>query len=175
MRNLTPVIVAGAVTVAVAERSTVELPVTEELADGVVRATERPEVTTVTLTAAEVVTAELRSVTRAVREKGPAVVGVQLTVDATPEAGALTVPTSVVPTKKSTLATVVPTLAAVAVRGIGVTIGRVKIVPAVGAVRVTVGAVTMTFTIADVTAVPLESVTRAVSAVMPAAVGVQLT
>ena len=174
MRNLTPVIVAGAVTVAVAERSTVELPVTEELADGVVRATERPEVTTVTLTAAEVVTAELRSVTRAVREKGPAVVGVQLTVDATPEAGALTVPTSVVPAKKSTLATVVLKLA-VAVRGIGVTIGRVKIVPAVGAVRVTVGAVTMTFTIADVTAVPLESVTRAVSAVMPAAVGVQLT
>ena len=150
------------------------MPVTLELADGDVSATERPEVTTVTLTAAEVVTAELPSVTRAVREKGPAVVGVQLTVDATPEAGALTVPTSVVPAKKSTLATVVPTLAAVAVRAIGVTIGRVKIAPAVGAVRMTVGAVTFTLTMAEVTAVPLESVTRAVNAATPEAVGVHV-
>ncbi len=46
--------------------------------------------------------------------------------------------------------------------------------PEVGVESETVGAVTMTFAIADVTAVPFESVTRAVSAVTPEAVGVHV-
>jgi hypothetical protein len=44
----------------------------------------------------------------------------------------------------------------------------------VGAVSATLGTVTVTFTLADVTVVPLESVTRAVSAVTPATVGVHV-
>ena len=41
--------------------------------------------------------------------------------------------------------------------------------------RVTVGAVTLTLTMVDVIVVPFESVTFAVRAVIPEAVGVQLT
>jgi hypothetical protein len=44
----------------------------------------------------------------------------------------------------------------------------------VGAVSATLGTVTVTFTLAVVTWVPLESVTRAVSAVTPEAVGVHV-
>ncbi len=84
-------------------------------------------------------------------------------------------PTIVVPTRNWTCATVAPAPgAAVAV--------RVTLLPAVttepidGAVRDIVGAAaatTLTFTVDEATAVPLESVTRAVSDVIPAAVGVQ--
>jgi hypothetical protein len=87
----------------------------------------------------------------------------------------LTVPTIVVPTRNWTWATVAPAPgAAVAV--------RVTLLPAVtsapvnGAVSEIVGtaaATTLTLTTDEVTAVPLESVTRAVSDAIPAAVGVQ--
>ena len=89
----------------------------------------------------------------------------------------VTVPTIVVPTRNWTCATVAPAPgAAFAV--------RVTLLPAVttapvnGAVSEIVGAAaaaTFTFTIDEVTAVPLESVTRAVSDEIPAAVGVQAT
>jgi hypothetical protein len=82
--------------------------------------------------------------------------------------------TIVVPTRNWTCATVAPAPgAAVAV--------RVTLLPAVttapinGAVSDIVGAAgetTFTLTVDEVTAVPLESVTRAVSDVIPAAVGV---
>ena len=82
-------------------------------------------------------------------------------------------PTSVVPTKKSTFVTV----AGVTAVAFAVTKKAApKVTPAVevGAESATVGAVTMTFAIADVTVVPFESVTRAVSAVTPATVGVHV-
>ena len=84
------------------------------------------------------------------------------------------VPTSVAPAKKSTFVTVAePTALAVAVSATGDP--RVAPEPAVGAVSATLGAVTLTFAITDVIDTPFESVTRAVSAVIPAAVGVQFT
>ena len=89
----------------------------------------------------------------------------------------VTVPTIVVPTRNWTCATVAPAPgAAVAV--------RVTLLPAVttapinGVVSEIVGAAaatTLTLTIDEATAVPFESVTRAVSDVIPAAVGVQAT
>ena len=83
------------------------------------------------------------------------------------------VPTSVAPAKKSTLVTVaVPTALALATSAVAVP--SVTDVPATGLVSVTVGAVTLTLTTDDVTWVLLESVTRAVSAVMPDAAGVQV-
>jgi hypothetical protein len=51
----------------------------------------------------------------------------------------------------------------------------VPVAPVVGAVRATVGPTTLTLTVADVTAVPFESVTRAERVVMPVVAGVQLT
>ena len=87
----------------------------------------------------------------------------------------MTVPTIVVPTRNWTCDTVAPAPgAAVAV--------RVTLLPAVttapvnGAVSDIVGtaaATTFTLTIDEARAVPFESVTRAVSDVIPAAVGVQ--
>jgi hypothetical protein len=76
--------------------------------------------------------------------------------------------------KKSTFDTVAgETAAAVAVMVVAVLTTNVD--PAVGAVSATEGAVTVTFTVAEVTLVPFESVTRVVSAKTPAADGVQLT
>ena len=125
---------------------------------------------TVTLTALDVITAVLESVTRAVRETAPIAVGVQSKV----YGAVVSVPTSVAPAKKSTLVTVAaPTALAVAVSVTGVP--RVAPEPAAGAVSAMLGAVTLTFTITDVIETPFESVTRAVRAVMPAAVGVQFT
>ena len=83
------------------------------------------------------------------------------------------VPTSVAPAKKSTFVTVAgATELAVAVRATATP--KVTPAPDVGAVSATLGTVTVTFTLADVTVVPLESVTRAVSAVTPEAVGVHV-
>jgi hypothetical protein len=72
------------------------------------------------------------------------------------------------------LATVaVPEALAVAVRATATP--NVAPAPAVGAVSATTGAaVTVTLIVADVTVVPFESVTRAVSAVTPEAVGVHV-
>ena len=131
------------------------------------------EVATVTATAAEVMTAVLESVTRAVSDTAPVAVGVQLTVEVAPDTGLLTVPTSVAPAKKSTLE-IVP-LAAVATALRETADPSVAPEPPAGAVSATVGAVTLTLTVEEVTIVPLESVTLAVSAVIPEAVGVQLT
>ena len=82
-----------------------------------------------------------------------------------------------VPTRNWTCATVAPVPgAAVAVR---VTLlPAVTTAPVEGAVSEIVGAAvatTFTLTIDEVTAVPLESVTRAVSDAIPAAVGVHAT
>ncbi|MCX6950592.1 MAG: hypothetical protein NTV51_00145 [Verrucomicrobia bacterium] len=124
-----------------------------------------------TLTALEVTAAPFESVAFAVRETVAAAVGVQVTEFDEPDAGPTTVPTSVVPAKNSTLASVaVPTAVAVAV---SVTAElTLTVEPAEGAVNETLGAVTLTLTAVEVTVTPLESVTRAVREVMPAAVGV---
>jgi hypothetical protein len=124
---------------------------------------------TVTLTAEDVTEAVFESVTRAVTETVPAAVGVQLT-----EYGAVfAVPTRVVPTKKSTLATVAGATEAAEAESATAT-PAVGVAPAEGAVSTTDGAVTLTLTIKEVTAVPFESVTRAVRAFMPAVVGVHV-
>ena len=146
---------------------------TDEPLVGAVMAMVGTEVATVTLTAAEVTTPLLESVTRAVSEKVPVAVGVQLTVDVAPEAGVLTVPTRVVPAKKSTFA-MVP-LAAVATALKAWDVPTLTVEPPAGAVSTTVGAVTLTLTIVEVTTVPFESVTLAVSAVTPETEGVQVT
>ena len=78
---------------------------------------------------------------------------------------------SVAPAKKSTLATVPEGATGVAV--IATTVPAVTVDPAVGAVIETEGAVTNTLTMLDVALTPLESVTLAVRAVIPAVVGVQ--
>ena len=83
-------------------------------------------------------------------------------------------PTRAVPAKKSTLV-IVAGATGVAVAVSAVIAPRVTPAPAVGLVRTTLGAVTFTLTTEEVTAVPFESVTRAVRAVIPEAVGVQLT
>ena len=54
-------------------------------------------------------------------------------------------------------------------------VAKPAVEPEVGLVIATLGAVTFTFTIPEVTTVPTESVTRAVRATMPAAEGVQAT
>ena len=173
-KNATLATVAGALALAEAESVTVALPVRLALAAGAVIETDSPEAATVTLTAVEVTTAPFESVTRAVSEAAPVAVGVHVTELLDPEAGVLTVFTRVVPAKNSTLASVAaPTELAVAVSVTGVF--TVTVDPAVGAVSATLGAVTLTLTIVDVTTVPLESVTLAVSAVIPEADGVQLT
>ena len=84
-------------------------------------------------------------------------------------------PTTVVPERKSTRVTVVPLLATAVALNVAA-VPSVNDAPLVGAVRETVGtpaAATVTLTIDEATAVPFESVTRAVSDVIPAAVGVQ--
>jgi hypothetical protein len=81
---------------------------------------------------------------------------------------------TVVPARKSTRVTLAaPTALAVAVMVVGAEIST--LVLGVGEVIATLGAVTVTFTLDEVTTVPFESVTLAVRAVMPATVGVQLT
>ena len=133
------------------------------------------DVATVTATATEVMTAVLESVTRAVNDTAPVAVGVQLKVAVTLAAGVagVKVPRNAAPAKKSTLETV--PLAAVATALRDVAVPRITPAPAVGAVSATVGAVTLTLTMVDVIVVPFESVTFAVRAVIPEAVGVQLT
>jgi hypothetical protein len=107
-----------------------------------------------------------------VSEIEPVVVGVQETEDVDP-VGELIVPTSVAPAKNSTLLTVAgETATAVADRVVDVP--TTNEAPATGAVIATDGAVILTFTITEVALAPLESVTLAVSAVTPAAVGTQL-
>ena len=79
------------------------------------------------------------------------------------------------PAKKSTRVTVAgATAIAVAARATGTPI--VTVAPAPGAVRATLGAVTetLTFTTVEVTTVPSVSVTLAVNALIPVALGVQL-
>ena len=85
-------------------------------------------------------------------------------------------PTTVVPERKSTRVTVVPLLAAAVALNVAA-VPSVNDAPLVGAVRETVGtpaAATVTLTAEEVMVAPLESVTRAVSAAAPVAVGVQL-
>jgi hypothetical protein len=64
---------------------------------------------------------------------------------------------------------------ALAVAETVVAVPRATVEPATGAVNATLGAVILTFTITEVALAPLESVTFAVNAVTPAAVGTQLT
>lgn len=78
------------------------------------------------------------------------------------------------PAKNSTLATVAGATG-VAVALSDTTVPEVTDAPALGAVSATVGAVTLTLTIADVTVVPAESVTRAVRAKIPDVAGDQVT
>jgi hypothetical protein len=171
-KKSTFVIVAGATAVAFAERVT-ELPrVTLVPAVGAVRAT----VGAVTLTFAieETAVCPFESVTLAVTANTPAAVGVQVAENGAPRE----VPTTVVATRNSTLATVaVPTVVAVAVNV--VVVPRATLEPLVGAVstaaRLPGAAATLTLMAGDVTAVPFESVTRAVRTTVPAAAGVQLT
>ena len=85
-------------------------------------------------------------------------------------------PTTVVPERKSTRVTVVPLLAAAVALNVAA-VPSVSDAPLVGAVRETVGtpaAATVTLTAEDVMAVPLESVTRAVSAKLPAEEGIHV-
>jgi hypothetical protein len=126
---------------------------------------------TVTLTADDVIVVPLESVTRAVNETLPVEVGVHVTVNG----AELEVPRRVVPAKKSTLVTVAgATGVAVAVRDVETP--RVTTAPESGFERATVGAllVTVTLTMPEVATTPLESVTRAVSAAAPVALGTQV-
>lgn len=85
----------------------------------------------------------------------------------------MAVPTKVVPAKKSTLETVDGETAA-AVADKVTAFPTTTAAPAMGAEIATLGPVTFTFTAVEVATVPLESVTRAESDVMPAALGDQL-
>lgn len=130
---------------------------------------------TLTPTTDDVAVAPPESVTRAVRDTGPAAAGDHVVVY-----GALNaVPMAVLPARKSTREIVFP-VPGVAV-AVSVTTDPVGTeVPLLGAVKETVGetvgvAETVTLTGDDVTGAPLESVTRAVNETVPAAVGVQLT
>ncbi len=117
----------------------------------------------------DVVTAPFESVTRAVNEAGPAEGGVHATEYGT----ALDVAMRVLPEKKSTLLTDAgATGVAVAARVRGEP--KVALVPVDGDVSATDGAVTFTLTMLEVAVAPLESVTRAVIAKIPDAVGGQL-
>ena len=127
-----------------------------------------------TFTAGDVAIAPFESVTRALKAKVPDTTGTQLA-----DSDALSdVETTVVPTRNSSFATV--PAGAVAVAEITVEVPSTILVPEVGAVTVAVGtlalgdAATFTLIADEVTAVPLESVTRAVKATVPAAAGVQL-
>jgi hypothetical protein len=126
---------------------------------------------TFTLTAAEVPVNPAESVTRAVNATGPNVFGVQETVYGE-EAAA---PKLVLPAKYSTCVTTAPALAdAVAVRLMGTSTAMLLLftgveIDAVGC------AVAVILTGNEVAVFPLESVTRAVSTKLPAAVGAQTT
>src|SRR5207249_463334 len=134
--------------------------------------TVRPEVAAVTLTADDVTTAVFESVTRAVRDTAPAAVGVHWT-DAGDVGEPGTKPTRVAPAKNSICEMVArPTALKLAVSVTG--LPTLTVEPAVGAISATVGAVTLTLTIDDVTALWFESVTFAVSEMIPDAPGVQL-
>lgn len=124
---------------------------------------------TFTLAVAEVAVVPFESVTRAVKAKMPEVVGVQFV-----EYGAVSaVPTTVVPTRKSTLLTVAPPTA-LAVALIELRLPRAIEAPFVGDVSATVGVVdaTTTLTEGDITVAEFESVTRAVTTNEPAVAGV---
>ena len=84
-------------------------------------------------------------------------------------------PTTVVPERKSTRVTVVPLLAAAVALNVAA-VPSVSDAPLVGAVRETVGtpAATVTLTVEEVMAAPLESVTRAVSVKFPAVDGIHV-
>ena len=173
VRNCTCVTVAPAPAVAVAESVTVAPTVTTAPLVGAVMVAVGVLALMVTLTADEVTAAPLVSVTLAVSEAAPAVVGGQLN-ETELDAGLFTVPTTALPERNSTLLTVAGlTAVAVAVSVVAEFVSSVA--PAEGAVSETLGAVTLTLTIVEVAVVPLESVTFAVSAMMPEADGVQLT
>jgi hypothetical protein len=142
-----------------------------ELFAGAVRETVVEKTTeTFTLTVIDVAVVPLESVTRAVREKIPDAVGVHVV-----EYGAVSaVPTTVVPTRKSTLLTVAPPTA-LAVALIVLALPKAILAPLVGEVIATVGVVdaTTTLTAEDMTVAELESVTRAVNTKEPLVVGVQ--
>ena len=127
--------------------------------------------TTVTVTAGEVTTLFSESVTRAVTDCDPAVVGTQVPVYGDEFADA----TTLVPTRNSTATTVAPGLA-VGVAASDTVEPMLAIRPAVGAVSDTLAAdpVTVTDTALDVTTAPALSVTRAVSERVPLVEGVQL-
>jgi hypothetical protein len=114
---------------------------------------------TLTFTAVDVTTVPLVSVTFAVNAVTPDAVGVQLTVYGDVSA----VPMTVVPARKSTRLTVAP-LPAAAVAVSVLLVPSAMTAPLDGADRLTVGTelATVTATADDVTAAPLESVTRAV-------------
>jgi hypothetical protein len=128
------------------------------------------ETTTLTLSVVEVAVVPFESVTRADSANIPDAVGVQVAVYGAVSA----VPTTVVPTKKSTLLTVAPPTA-LAVALIEVPLPNAMLVPLVGEVITTVGVVdaTTTLTAEDMTVAELESVTRAVNTKEPLVVGVQ--
>ena len=153
--------------IAVLEPKTTALPEA-----GAVKVTDGP--VTLTLLTGEVEVAPPESVTRALSATMPVLVGVQAT-----EYGELSaVPTTVVPAKKSTRATVaLPAAVAVAV-SVAV-VPSATVAPLEGVVRLAdkdpAAADTFTLMGAEVTIVPLESVTRAVRIEVPATAGVQLT
>ena len=176
MRNWTCATVAPAPGAAVAVRVTLLPAVTTAPVNGAVsEIVGTAAATTLTLTVDEVTAVPLESVTRAVSVVIPAAVGVQEKLYVEPVVGAKAVPTTVVPERKSTRVTVVPLLAAAVALNVAA-VPSVSDAPLVGAVRETVGtpAATVTLTAEEVMVAPLESVTRAVSAAAPVAVGVQL-
>lgn len=138
--------------------------------DGAVTETVGTDVTAVTATAVEVTTAPAESVTRAVIETEPAEAGIHETVYGEEFA----VPTSAVPAKKSTFE-IVAGETAVAVAVSPTLVPTTTAAPEVGAEMAIVGPVTFTLTAVEVATVPLVSVTRAVSALMPVALGDQVT
>ena len=128
------------------------------------------EVETVTLTAGDVIGAPLESVTRAVRETAPVVVGVQFTVYGAEVAE----PTRVAPARKSTLATVAgDTAAAFATRG--TTAPTVTPEPLKGLVKTTDGTVTLTTAGEETAENPPVSTARAVRLTEPAVDGIQVS
>lgn len=171
-KNSTFEIVAGATELAVAVTVTPVFIVTDELAAGAV--SETLGTVTVTLTAGELTTVPLESVTRALNAVTPEADGFQVIENVDPIVGDRAVPTIVEPTRKSTRLTVADPLAvAVALRVVELPSPTDE--PLVGTVSETVGveAVTVTLTAVEVIGAPLESVTRAVIETAPATVGVQ--
>ena len=171
-KNATLATVAGAVARADAESVTVELPVRLALEAGAVIETDRPAAATVALTAVELTTALLESVTRAVSETAPVAVGVQLNV----KGAVVELPRSVEPERKSTRVIVAADPGvALALRVVAVLTVRTEL--GIGVVNDTVGRElpTVTETADDVAVTAAESSTCAVRAKTPAAAGVHAT